>query len=589
MQAIISFSEAGNKLAAQLIENGFEASIHDKPSHKEVEDIFSTHKSLIFIGSLGICVRYIAPQLKSKKSDPAIVNIDVKGRYVQSVISGHIGGANDLCKEIGRILGATPILTTVSDTEDLWALDLLPKQFNWSIDTEISLTKLMGKFVAKKPTALLIEARDAGTINLEAEKPDHVTVFTNVNEIDQSKYELIIAISPYLHDLGENVIYYRPKMISIGVGCQKDVSGDLLCSNVEDTLIANKISPLSIANIGTVDIKKDEKAIIQLAEGLNVDLNIIDGETLSKYEVPNPSEKVVSVAGTAGVAEAAAMHLSNNNLLVEKTKLKLDDRFATLSIAINKTQERKGFVEIVGAGPGDPKLVTVRGKQLLQNADLILYAGSLVPKELTEYAKPGCVVRSSASLDLNEQVDLMREFYARKLQIVRLHTGDPCIYGAIQEQMNIMDKYKMDYRITPGVSSFQAAAAALRSQFTIPEEVQTIILTRGEGRTPMPSNEQLHQLAKSQSTMCIYLSASIADKVQSQLSEHYPSDTPVAICYKLTWKEEKIYRCTLETLAQTVKDNNLSMTTLIVVGKAIDNRSGESKLYHKNFKHAFRL
>ena len=147
--------------------------------------------------------------------------------------------------------------------------------------------------------------------------------------------------------------------------------------------------------------------------------------------------------------------------------------------------------------------MSVRGARFLRQADLILYAGSLVPRELTYYAKPGCVVRSSASMNLEEQIELMREFYNRGMLVVRLHTGDPCIYGAIQEQMAYFDKYGMRYHITPGISSFQAAAAALRSQFTIPEKVQTIILTRGEGRTPMPEKEQLHKLAASQSTMCI--------------------------------------------------------------------------------------
>ena len=151
-----------------------------------------------------------------------------------------------------------------------------------------------------------------------------------------------------------------------------------------------------------------------------------------------------------------------------------------------------------------------------------------------------------------------------------------------------MDQLGMNYHITPGISSFQAAAAALKSQFTIPEEVQSIILTRGAGRTPVPEKEQLHQLAKSQSTMCIYLSASIAAKVQKELLVHYPPETPVAICYKLSWKEEKIWKTQLSQLAPVIEANKLSMTTLIVVGKAIDNRHGQSKLYHRQFSHAFR-
>ncbi|NJK96510.1 MAG: precorrin-4 C(11)-methyltransferase [Bacteroidales bacterium] len=357
---------------------------------------------------------------------------------------------------------------------------------------------------------------------------------------------------------------------------------------MDAVLQENKISRLSVCSLSTVTLKKDEQAFIKLAQKWNVPLECYDEETLAQYDVPNPSEKVNQVTGTYSVCEASAMHSSGNGLLAGKIKRKAEEHFFTVAIAFNRTNERKGYVEFVGAGPGDPELVSVRGKRLLQTADYILYAGSLVPKELTHYAKPGCVVESSASMDLETQLASMKAYYNQGLLVVRLHTGDPCIYGAIQEQMAIMDEWGWNYSITPGISSFQAAAAALRSQFTIPEEVQTIILTRGEGRTPMPEREQLHKLAQSQSTMCIYLSASIAPKIQDELLVHYPSDTPVAICYKLTWKDERIYRCILKELAQTVEENKLSMTTLIVVGKAIDNRHGVSKLYNHGFEHAFR-
>jgi len=588
-QAIITYSVAGEKLAQKLNEAGHEADVFGRSKKADMSDLFSNYQQLIFIGSLGICVRSIASHLVDKKTDPAVINIDTKGNFVQSVVSGHVGGANELCKDLARSLGAQPVISTVSDTEQLWSLDLLPKQYDWTLEPNEKLTKLMARFVNGEKTALLLETRDNGTLFLEANLPDHVEVFFSAEDFSVEDYSLVLAVTPFVYELGSDVLYFRPRVFSLGVGSQKDIKFDALLPEIENVFQNQKLSLKSVASVSTVDIKKDEKALNQLASHFGLELKSFEGKVLDTYNVPNPSDKPKEVAGTAGVAEAAAMHISQNLLLIEKTKLKADDKYATLALAINRVSERKGFVEIVGAGPGDPRLVTVRGKMLLEAADLILYAGSLVPRELTHYAKPGCEVHNSASLDLQEQVDLMRKFYDRGLLVVRLHTGDPCIYGAIQEQMNIMDKYDMDYRITPGVSSFQAAAAALKSQFTIPEEVQTIILTRGEGRTMMPDREQLQKLAKSQSTMCIYLSATIAEKVQAQLQEHYPDDTPVAICYKLTWKEEKIYRCTMATLAKTVKDNNLSMTTLIVVGKAIDNRAGESRLYHKNFKHAFRL
>ena len=249
---------------------------------------------------------------------------------------------------------------------------------------------------------------------------------------------------------------------------------------------------------------------------------------------------------------------------------------------------KAGHIEIVGAGPGDPDLVSVRGRKMLERADLILYAGSLVPRELTECHKEGAVVRSSAEMTLEEQCLLMKEHYDQGHFIVRLHTGDPCIFGAIQEQMAFFDKNGMDYHITPGISSFLAAAAELRSQFTIPERCQTIILTRGEGRTPMPEKEQLHLLARSQSTMCIFLSAAIVDDVQHELLMEYPEDTPVAACYHLTWPDQRIVRGELRDLATMVHDNHFTLTTMIVVGEAIDNRQGLSLLYSKDFSHLFR-
>jgi precorrin-4 C11-methyltransferase len=446
----------------------------------------------------------------------------------------------------------------------------------------------MAAFVNKQKTALLLEVRDKGSLILETEKPDHVDVFFNADEIKLEDYQVVLAVTPFVHDFGAKAIYYRPKVLQLGLGCQRNLPFETFEAELLSNLESHKLSPLSIAAIGTVDLKADEKALIELSEKWNIPLNPFGEDVLSEYDIPNPSQKVSEVTGSYSVSEAAAMHLSGNALLVEKQKAKAGDKHFTFALAMDKNSERKGFVEFVGAGPGDPELVSVRGKRMLQSADMILYAGSLVPKELTNYAKPGCVVKSSAGMDLITQIESMKPYYDRGLFVVRLHTGDPCIYGAIQEQMAIMDQLKWSYHITPGISSFQAAAAALESQFTIPEEVQTIILTRGEGRTPMPDREQLNKLARSQSTMCIYLSASIAEKVQAQLSEHYPPETPVAVCYKLTWKDEKIYRCTLETLAKTVEENNLKMTTMIVVGKAIDNRSGFSKLYDKKFTHAFR-
>ena len=378
--------------------------------------------------------------------------------------------------------------------------------------------------------------------------------------------------------------------IIIRLGCRKQCNPTGIWAYIGDELKRHGLSPLAVKVVTTIELKKDEPMVADLVRNLSAKMQIYRPEELKDIEVPNPSGKVFEVTGAYSVSEATALKSAGNTkLLLEKQKGQVTPgNDFTFAVALDREAERSGFIEIVGAGPGDPELVSVRGKRLLEKADLILYAGSLVPIELTYYAKPGATVRSSASMTLEEQFALMKEFYDRGLFIVRLHTGDPCIYGAIQEQMAFFDRYGMRYRITPGISSFLAAAAALRSQFTIPEKVQSIILTRGEGRTPMPEKEKLHLLARSQSTMCIFLSASIAEEVQRELLECYPPETPVAACYHLTWKDEKIFRGELRNLAAIMKENNLTLTTMIVVGEAIGNREGLSKLYSNHFTHLFR-
>jgi len=586
---IISVTATGLSLA-RVIESEL------KPSkvvmHKSLDiDTLSKYDNIIFIGAMGICVRTILPIIENKHIDPAIVCVDSTGRFAISVLSGHIGGANDLAKHIASIIGAEPVITTQSDNSSLWALDTIAKKYGWCCDaSKAQLDKAIFSFVNGAETALILDIKDRGTAEMENTLPPHVKIYNSIDAVPPT-CKLVIAVTYVIYPDTRPVLYYRPRVLSIGIGCKKNCPIDGIADHIKSHLEYNHISYLSIKDICTIELKKDEPLINNLAAELsNNRIQIFSQSQLKDIPVPNPSQKVKDVTGVWGVAESSAiLGAGYGSLLIAKQKAKLaENADFTFAAAIDSTAERGGHIEIVGAGPGDPELVSVRGQKFLSKADLILYAGSLVPRELTFYAKPGCVVRSSASMDLEEQFALMKDFYDRGLLVVRLHTGDPCIYGAIQEQMAYFDRYGMRYHITPGISSFQAAAAALKSQFTIPEKVQTIILTRGEGRTPMPEKEQLHKLAASQSTMCIYLSAGIVDKVQSELLQSYPPETPVAACYKLTWKEERIYRGQLKDLAQIVHDNNLSLTTLLVVGEAIDNRLGLSRLYDKSFSHLFR-
>ena len=556
-----------------------------------VSEHFSRYDALIFIGALGICVRAIASSVQSKYTDPAVINIDTTGRHVISVLSGLVGGANPLTRRVANILGAEAVITTQSDNTGLWALDTLGKEQGWKTETTAPMNDIITAFVNTRPTALLLDTRDEGTRYLERTAPEHVKIFYHFEDIDFGKFQLLVAVTPFRHESPIPALYYRPAVLHLGVGCRKNCNPEGVTEYIFHSLEAKHLSPLALATVSTIDLKEKEALVDEITRKAgNIPVHIYDPIELAEIKIPNPSKKVLEVTSVPSVAEASALATSlNDRLLVEKQKGKLSEgNDFTFAVALDRAAERRGFIEIVGAGPGDPELISVKGKNFLEAADLILYAGSLVPVELTYYAKPGATVRSSATMTLEEQFSLMKEFYDKGLFVVRLHTGDPCIYGAIQEQMAFFDEYGMDYHITPGISSFLAAAAALQSQFTIPEKVQTIILTRGEGRTPMPEKEKLHMLARSQSTMCIFLSASIVDQVQSELLQHYPPTTPVAACYHLTWKDERIFRGQLQDLARIVKENNLTLTTMIVVGDAIDNREGLSKLYSHQFKHLFR-
>ena len=246
-------------------------------------------------------------------------------------------------------------------------------------------------------------------------------------------------------------------------------------------------------------------------------------------------------------------------------------------------------VYIVGAGAGDPELITVKGQKLLQKADVIIYAGSLVNPALLGFAKEGAEIHDSASMTLPEVIETIEKAVAKDLMVVRLHTGDPSIYGAIQEQMDALKKKDIDFEVVPGVSSFLATAAALKKEYTLPGISQTVIITRNEGRTPVPEREKLRSLAAHHATMCIFLSiAMIEDVVAELIAGGYEETTPIAIVQRATWPEQKILRGTLATIAEQVKVEEIDRTAMIVVGDCLDTEYDLSQLYAPGFSHMFR-
>lgn len=247
------------------------------------------------------------------------------------------------------------------------------------------------------------------------------------------------------------------------------------------------------------------------------------------------------------------------------------------------------MVHFVGAGSGAPDLITLRGARLLGEADVVIYAGSLVNPELLTLTKPGCEVHDSAKLTLEEVIALIERAEREGKTTVRLHTGDPSIYGAVREQFDELDKLGIAYDVCPGVSAFCGAAASLKTEYTLPDVSQTVIITRAPGRTPVPEKQSIAALAAHQATMVLFLSTSLTEKLQRELlAGGYPESTPAAVVYKATWPEEKIFRCTVGTLHKTVTENGLTKTSLIIVGECMGDKYLRSLLYHPGFTTEFR-
>ena len=247
------------------------------------------------------------------------------------------------------------------------------------------------------------------------------------------------------------------------------------------------------------------------------------------------------------------------------------------------------MIHFVGAGCGAPDLITVRGARLLSEADVVIYAGSLVNPALLDYCKEGCEIHDSAYMTLEEVIETMKKAESEGKTTVRLHTGDPSIYGAIREQFDALDPLGIEYDVCPGVSAFSGAAASLKAEYTLPNVSQTVMITRMEGRTPVPDKEKIRSLAQHQTTMCLFLSTGLLEGLQAELmAGGFSPDTPAAIVYKASWPEEKIVRCRLCEIAEKATENHITKTALIVVGYFLGDNYDRSKLYDPGFTTEFR-
>jgi precorrin-4 C11-methyltransferase len=580
-------------------EHGWETTFAGGLSER-VPELFGRCGQMVFFLAAGAVTRLIAPCLGSKETDPGVLAVDEAGRFVIPLLSGHKGGANAFARIVAGCLGATPVITTASDVVSGLSLDLLEEAFGWTAEPRELLKPAAHALVDGEPLALIQEVGSAGSWLHEMDLPANVTVVRAPAEMREQSFAHVLWITDRLvEDRGgvseHRVLWYRPKSLVLGVGCERGISVAALEDGLDRFLDQHRFSRQSIATLASVELKADEEGILELARRHDWQTVFYSAEELATAGMPNPSEVVARCVGTPGVAEPAALLAAETAfLLVEKQVVNspLAPQRMTFALARHASFQtgatQQGKILFVGAGPGDPDLLTLKGRRALAQAEVVVYAGSLVPEEILRHASPTAVLHNSASLTLEEVMEVLLAGVRAGKRVVRLHSGDTSLYSAIQEQMTLLDTAEIDYEIIPGISSFQAAAAALRAELTLPEVAQTVILTRAEGETRMPEGEALADLAAHRTTLCIFLSARLVEKVQEQLLTAYPPDTPTAILYRVSWPDETIVLTELRHLVEEVRLHSLTRTTLILVGTAVGGRQNRSRLYDRTHGHIFR-
>jgi precorrin-4 C11-methyltransferase len=603
------------------VEHGWEVSFGGALSER-VPEWFGRCGQIVFFLAAGAVMRLIAGCLGSKETDPGVLAVDEAGHFVVPLLSGHKGGANAFARTVAGCLGATPVVTTASDIVGGLSLDLLEDAFGWTATPRERLKPAARALVDGEPLAVIQEVGSAGSWLDEMDLPANVTAVRDPTALAGRSFAHVLWITDRLvADKGgigeESILWYRPRSLVLGLGCERGVSTAALEDGLDRFLREHGFSRDSIGTLASVELKADEPGLLEVANRHGWQTVFYPAEELAAVAgVPNPSEVVARCVGTPGVAEPAALLAAfpslalracaagAERLLVEKqvvTSALAPQRmtFALARLAAFEAPGPRvpGKVVFIGAGPGDPNLLTLKGRHALAGAEVVVYAGSLVPEEVLRHAPPEAVLHNSAHLTLEEVMERLTAAAQAGKRVIRLHSGDTSLYSAIAEQMTLLDETGIAYEVIPGVSSFQAAAAALAAELTLPEVTQTIILTRAEGQTPMPAGETLADLARHRATLCIFLSARLAAEVQEQLLTAYPPETPTAILYRVSWPDEIIVRTELCRLAEEVRRHDLTRTTLILVGQAIgvrragsmsDRSDPRSRLYDPNHGHLFR-
>ncbi len=578
---------------------------YDGPLSAQIEALFANYDQLIFFLATGAVTRLVAPYLTDKATDPAVVTVDEAGHFVIALLSGHQGGANALARTVAGHLGATPVITTASDVLGGFSPDQLTETLGWVLEPKDQLKAAAAALVNGVPIAIVQEIGTSGSWLHQWGLPDHVRVVHQTSQLTRPDRQADLQQVWWITDrigevsqgpIAEQILWFRPPSLVLGVGCERGIPLAALEEGLDGFLQEHRLAKASITTLASLDLKADEAAITALARQHGWQALFYSAEDLAQVPgIRRPSQVVEACVGTPGVSEPAALKAAQTDrLLVEKRVMSStqSDKRMTFAVArLGAFEDRtntQGRLTFIGAGPGDPDLLTVKARRIIERADVVVYAGSLIPEAVLQHAPPMATLHNSAFMTLEEILTLMIDAVQAGKSVVRLQSGDLSLYSAMQEQMARLDDADISYDIVPGVSAFQAAAAALRSELTIPEETQTIILTRGEGQTPIPSGESLTALAAHRASLCIFLSARLSLKVQEQLLTAYAPDTPVGILYRVSWPDELVIVTELQHLHRTIREYKLTRTTLILVGEAIGARQHRSRLYDTTHAHIFR-
>jgi precorrin-4 C11-methyltransferase len=574
---------------------------YDTALSLQIAALFARYDQLVFFLATEAVTRLIAPCLTSPTTHPGVLAVDEAGQFVVPVLSGHTGGADTFARAVAEHLGATPVIPTASEVSSGLRLDRLQDTCGWIAEPPERLQPAALALVRGEAVAVVQEVGGRGSWLDAWELPAHVTWVRHGAQLPSRHFSYVLWITDRvvtdLYGLEQDrILWYRPRSLVLGVGCERGITVAALDAGLDAFLQQTRFARTSITTLASLDRKADEPAILDLARRNQWRTRFYSAAELAQVPgIARPSHAVAQGVSTPGVAEPAALLAAGaERLLVEKHVLTAAAGPQRMTFALARladVEERvlaPGQVVFIGAGPGDPELLTLKGQRLLRQADVVIYAGSLVPEAVLQHAAATATLHNSASLTLEQVLEIMRTAVRAGKRVVRLQSGDLSLYSAMQEQMTLLDAEGIAYDAVPGISAFQAAAAALKSELTLPEVVQTIILTRGEGRTAMPSGESLAALAAHRASLCIFLSARLSQQVQEQLLTAYPPETPVAILYRVSWPDEKIIRTDLQHLDREMRQHHLTRTTLILVGEAIGGRQNRSRLYHSTHAHIFR-